>query len=179
MNLIQKLAIGTAVLASVATMGVTATQAARAPSDQNHMSSLVAAIAQKFNLSQSDVQQIFDQQRTQQQTQMQAKHAEALKTRLDQAVKNAKLTQAQADAIIAKHAELKIFMDGLKNKTEAERKAAMKTQKEALVVWAKANAIPDAFAQIFHGGPGGKGMAHGPRGGNAGGRFGQGGPRMK
>ena len=168
MNLktIKTLAITSAVVAGVAAFGTTAIHAAT-PSETmarpNHMASLVTALSKKFNLNQVDVQKLFDEQRTQMHQERETKHAEQLKTRLAQAVTNGKLTQAQADLITTKQAELKTLMESLKDKTETERQAAMKTKMNELKQWATTNGIPEQFA------------AFGPMGGHGGGR-GPGGP---
>ena len=119
---------------------------------------LVDKLVAKFHLNKSDVQQVFDQQRSQNQ----AAHQAEEKTRLDQAVKDGKLTQAQEDKIIAHEAEEKTLMDSLAGKTEAERHTAMEANRTAEQKWAKGNGIPAEFLR----GPDGHG---GHRGGGWGG----------
>ncbi len=89
---------------------------------------------------------------------MEAKHEADNKSRLDQAVKDGKITQEQEDKIIAKQKELKAERDAnkeaIKNKTEAERKAAMEAKKTELEKWAKDNNVP---IEYLHPG-GGRGM---------------------
>src|SRR5690349_14401657 len=63
---------------------------------------LVQKIAQKFGLKESDVQTVFDEVRSEKQTEMQARFEE----KLTQAVKDGKITEAQKTAIIAKHKEM-------------------------------------------------------------------------
>lgn len=75
---------------------------------------------------------------------------------LEQAVKDGKLTQAQADLIKAKHQELRQSMN-LQGKTAAERQAALTAQADALKQWAKDNGIPEEYAQIGPGNMMGKG----------------------
>ncbi len=178
MNLktLRTLAVTSAVLVGVAGIGASSIQAATTDTTTrpNPMANLVTAIAQKFNLNQTDVQKIFDEQRTQMDQQMETRRAEELKTRLTQAVKDGKLTQAQADLITAKQTELKAFHDSLKGKTPEECKAAMEAKKTELQQWAKANNIPEEFALMGPmGGPGGHGGQGGPRGGMRGGPRGQ------
>jgi hypothetical protein len=121
--------------ASVLTTGVAS--ADTGPRD-NHMESFVNAIATKFNLKLADVQAVVDQTIATRKYQHEA-------TRLAKAISDGKLTQAQADLIKAKYAEMKTFMDSLKNKTQAERKAAIKTQMDSLKQWAATNNIPLHF----------------------------------
>lgn len=107
----------------------------------NPMSSIVSAIAKKFNLKESDVQQVFIDQHTQIQTQQQ----QVYKDRIAKAVTNGKLTQAQADKILAKMAELTTFKASLLGKTPTEIKTAMKAQMDSLKQWAKDNNIPKNY----------------------------------
>lgn len=75
---------------------------------------------------------MFDENRSE----MEAKHEAEEKSRLDQAVKDGKITQEQEDKIIAKLKEMKANReankDDLKDKTEAERKAAMEAKRQSL-----------------------------------------------
>ncbi len=119
---------------------------------ENHMNSFVNAIATKFNLKVADVQAVVDQTRSTEKATMDA-------TRLAKAVTEGKLTQAQANLVTAKHAEMKTFMDSLKTKTQAERQAAMKTYKDSLKQWATTNNIPLHFVAGHAMGKGGM-MGH-------------------
>ncbi|MBP9762979.1 hypothetical protein KBD34_05195 [Patescibacteria group bacterium] len=180
MNLktIKSLAITSAVLVGVAGLGASSIQAA-SPTDTStrpdRFSNLISLISQRFNLSQSDVQKVFDQQRTQMEAERETHHTEELTTRLAAAVKAGTITQAQSDLIKAKQTELKAFHESLKGKTKEECEAAMKAKMEELKTWAKANNIPEQFANFGpmggQRGPGGPGMGRGgmnqggPRGG--------------
>ncbi len=114
---------------------------ASAQSQSSGQSTLVDQIAQKFNLNKNDVQKVFDDNRAEHE----AKREQNMKARLDQAVKDGKLTQAQEDQILAKLQEMKTFMDSLKDKTPEERHAAMKTKHDELIQWAKDNNIPEQY----------------------------------
>ncbi len=155
MNIQRKFMIGATALAGAATLGIGLTQASTLKtSGFNPMGNLVSAIAQKFNLNKSDVQQVFDEQRTLQEQQMQAERAAREKAMLDQAVKDGKLTQAQEDLIIAKQAEAKTFLDGLKNLGATERQAKLETWRTELKAWAATNSIPEQYLMPVMGGPG-------------------------
>lgn len=110
-------------------------------SGQNPMTNLVNKIAEKFNLNPSDVQQVFDDQRAQMQDQMNQKYQD----RISQAISDGKLTQEQADKIIAKKTELESerqdFKADLEGKTKEEMRDAMKTQMDSLKQWASDNNI--------------------------------------
>ncbi|MFA5185964.1 MAG: hypothetical protein WC551_05730 [Patescibacteria group bacterium] len=151
----QSLAITAIALSGVAAVGTGVYAAQKTPGVQDRMNGIVQAIAAKFNLSQSDVQKVFDEQHAKQQAEMQAKQEQNFKDRLTQAVADGKLTQAQADLVTAKHAEVQAFMKGLEGKTAEERQAAMKTESEALKQWATDNKIPENYFIMGSGmGPG-------------------------
>lgn len=124
---------------------------------KNHTDNLATLLAQRFNLNVADVQKFFDEQRAQ----METERKKLFTDRINQGVTDGKLTQAQADKIIAKHAELETLRESLKDKTEAERQAAIKTQIEAVKKWAEENNIPSEF--MIFGGPG-MGRGHGRMG---------------
>jgi hypothetical protein len=167
MNMRKTIAIGAASLAGVAMLGVGILFAAEKTgiAMPNPMSDLVSVIATKFHLNASDVQKVVDEQRQTMEAQMETKRAEMEKTRLDKAVTDGKITQAQEDLIIAKQAEIKTFTDSLKDKSKADRDAAMKTEMAAIKQWATDHKIPEIFLPLGggrHGGPGGpKGGMHG------------------
>lgn len=139
LHLITAAAITLAVAAT--TIGVTYAATNVTGEDANPMHTLVTAIATKFNLSETDVQQVFDEQHEQ----IMAQHEQAQADRLAQAVTDGELTQAQADLIIAKLAELK-------------------TNRPDLKQWASDNDIPLEY--LPQGGPGmhRPGMEHKPFG---------------
>jgi len=162
MKLFNKIALGAAALAGTATMGAGILHAATVNGIKfNPMGNLVNAIATKFNLNTADVQKVFDEQRAQMSAQRQAQQAARQKAMLDQAVKDGKITQAQEDLIIAKQKEVQTFMGTLTGKTEADRQAAMKTEKDSIQAWAKTNNIPEQYVMMF-------GRGEGPRGGGMG-----------
>ncbi len=158
MKIFNKLAIGAAALAGTATLGA-GVMAATVTTGTNPMNHLANAIASKFNLNPTDVQKVFDEERTQMQAQRQAQGAARVQERLDQAVKDGKLTQAQKDMILAKHVEMQNFMKSLDGKTPVERQAAMKTEMDAVQAWAKTNNIPEEYVMMF--GNGGRGLGQG------------------
>ena len=163
MSRLRSVAIAASAVAGALSLGVGAIAAATpAATRTDRMNSIVNAIAQKFNLNPTDVQQVFDAEHQKMQAQRQAD----LKTRLDQAVKDGKITQAQEDLIVAKHQEMKTFMDSMKDKTPAERETAMKSQRDALKKWATDNNIPPQFLMPF--GDHGRGRGFGPMDGGKG-----------
>ena len=164
MTMTKKSVIAAAIVATLGmgAFGATSAFAATGSGEvHNPMRNLVSAIAEKFNLSESDVQAVFDEQRDA----MQEKHQEKAAEHLAKAVTDGKLTQAQADAITANMASQKTFFESLKDMTQEERQAALKTNAEAQKAWAESNDIPKEFAP-GHGpkGRGQGGMHRGPGG---------------
>lgn len=145
--------------ASVVGMGV-----ASAATTGTSSTSIVDKIATKFNLNKADVQKVFDEN----QTSHQAERDQKVKDRLDQAVKDNKITADQETKLIAKLKELqadrKDFKD-MKQQTQAERDAR-KAKMDAFQQWLKDNNIPEDLGMPFggvgrqggHGRPGMHGM---------------------
>jgi hypothetical protein len=145
-------------LSSVAGMGVaSAATTGTTNSNTDGMSSLVDKLATKFNLNKSDVQAVFDEDRSSHDAEMQQK----LEERLNQAVTDGKITSAQKTLILNKQKEMKTFMDSLKGKTADERDSAMKTKMAELKTWASDNNIPEDYLGPMGHGPGGPGTQKG------------------
>lgn len=144
----RRLLAATAIIAGLGMggFGISSTFAAE-PSQQDMMSRLVEAIAERFQVRASDVQAVFDEQRQQIEAQF-AQHGEE---KLAQAVEDGKLTQEQADVISAKHLEMKASMEGFISMTPEERQTAMKAHREEMKQWAEAEGIPTGYFQPnFH-----------------------------
>lgn len=144
MMTIKKSVIAAATLAAIGagSMGISsvfAKENTNAPPQR--FENLIQALADKFGVSTSDVQAVFDEQR---QTEQEARSAEAA-DRLAQAVSSGELTQAQADALTAHQEEMRTFRDTLKDMTREERDAAIKAQRESNKTWASDNDIPASF----------------------------------
>jgi hypothetical protein len=138
-------------------------KAAYGPNDS--MGGLVSAVAKKFNLSETDVQSVVSEYRTQNQAQRQAEMQQRFTERINQAVTDGKLTQAQANLIIAKKAELEAKNQELQGKTGEERKEAMQGIMTELKQWMTDNNIPQQFFSMgFDKGQGGRGGRGGGQG---------------
>lgn len=148
-------------LALVTAGGASAYAATNTGLEAHPMNSLVTAIATRFNLNTADVQKVFDDNRTVMQTQMKAVHTAKEAERLSTAVTAGKLTQAQADLIIAKRLELETTREAQRSAgstlTDAERKSVMQKEREALKAWMTANNIPQQYMMMGHGGKGPRG----------------------
>ena len=103
----------------------------------NPMSNLVTVIAQKFNLNASDVQTVVDETRKAEHANMQVEQQQRFTSQLTQAVSAGALTQAQADLITQKVAEVK---------------TSMQTNQTDLQTWATANNIPKTYLRLIGGG---------------------------
>lgn len=145
--------------AGVAGMGI-ANAATTTASSTNPMSSLVDAVASKFNLNKADVQAVFDEQKTK----MEAERETEAKADVAQLVTDGKITQAQADKINAKRAELQKEREANKDtastKTRDEMKTEIEAKKTELEKWASDNGISTDYLRYVmggghrHGGPG-------------------------
>lgn len=151
-----------AALSFGAVVPAAATIATHAESGTNSSSSsIVDKIASKFSLNKAEVQKVFDEERATRE----AEREQAYKDKLATAVKDGKLTQAQADKAQAKHNEIKAEMearhDEMKDKTDADRKASMEARRTELKKWAADNGIDESYLRP----DGGRGGHHGPRDG--------------
>ena len=143
-------------------VGVGVANAASSSNGTDRMSGLVDAIASKFKLNKADVQSVFDQQHSQ----MQADRDAEVKAQVTQLVKGGKLTQAQADALNTKRAELQKEREANRtsdqNLTRDQRKAKMDEQRTATDAWLKSQGIDTQYGYLLMGG---RGHGHGgPRG---------------
>ena len=109
--------------------------------DTNRQETLVTKIAEKFKLNKTDVQAVFDANRSERRASMEAKYEE----RLTQLVTDKKITEAQKSLLLAKHEELeaahKAQMANNANLTPEQRKAQRETERKSLEEWAKANNV--------------------------------------
>ncbi|MBP9852963.1 MAG: hypothetical protein QG629_141 [Patescibacteria group bacterium] len=117
------------------------------------MSNLVDALVKKFNLKKADVQAVFDEQHTA----MQAERETQTKTEVAQLVKDSKLTQAQADKINAKRAEIQKEMEANRGKTTRPTDSEMQTKRTELDKWLTDNGISTDYHYLLMGGRGHRG----------------------
>lgn len=106
----------------------------------NPFGKLAEAIATKFNLTTSSVQAVIDETMNKERPADQNKEPKF--DMVKKAVADGKLTQAQADLIYAKRAEIKTAMESYKSMTQTERETAVKTLMDSVKQWAKDNSIP-------------------------------------
>lgn len=102
---------------------------------------LVQRLVEKFNLDTTEVAQVVDQYHTEKVAEREAKMAD----RLDQAVTDGKITEAQKVLILQKQTEIKSKMDEYKGLTPDERKTKMDALREEMRIWAENNGIELPF----------------------------------
>lgn len=158
----KKRLVTAGIAALVGVTGLTGAAVASAATDTsstNPMSNLVEAIATKFNLKQTDVQAVVDAERAE----MRASRESEVKAEIAQLVADGKLTQAQADKINAKRAELQKEHQAVRaaatQATRDERRAKMEAHRTELEAWAKENGIDTTYLKYVMGGD--RGHRHG------------------
>lgn len=125
---------------------------------------IVKKLADRFKLDVGEVGKVFDEE-------AEARHKEKsarFEARLDQAVKDGKITEAQKSVILKKESELKDTCEKNRDLSPEERREAMKSARQDLQDWAKKNDIDLKLLGGIKGGPGMFGPGHrgqGPKGG--------------
>jgi hypothetical protein len=164
----------TGLTVAVLSVGVFTSTRVFAQTSSDPTSSIVQKIAEKFGLNKSDVQAVFDQERSDRKADMESK----FEAQLDQNVKDGKITEAQKQLIISKRKELETTrqsqMQNMQGKSPDEMKTAMEAKKStmesertALEDWAKQNGIDVKYLMGgfgMRGGSGHKGMGGPPAG---------------
>lgn len=98
---------------------------------------IVTRLAERFSLKQEDVDEVFEQIRSEHQAEMQKRFEE----RLTQAVTDGKITEAQKQALLERHQEML-----------AEREARRLQQREEFEAWAQEQGLSlDTLREIFPG----------------------------
>lgn len=155
----QKIAIGVAV-AAISTMTFLGAGMASANVGGEE---LVARIASKFNLSQTDVQKVVDEYRLEEQTTREAERSADLQAKVDAGT----ITAEQKTLIENKVKEIQAEREAhrAEDLTPAERQAKMQASRETLEKWATDNGIDvkDVMPGRGHGEGQGRGREMGPR----------------
>ena len=142
-NLNRKIIIPT--IALVAIMGAVTIGTMPVNAESNVYGTLVTRIAQRFNLKESDVEQVVNEVRTERQSQMQARW----EARLSQLVSDGKISSAQKELIEAKHNELKLEMQNLSGLSATDRRTKMRNISADLESWAIKNNIDLKVVGLF------------------------------
>ncbi|MEN8253017.1 MAG: hypothetical protein ABFQ62_01415 [Patescibacteria group bacterium] len=119
---------------AVVAAGAASVSARNVGTDRDEMSQ---KIAQRFGLDQSEVESFFEENRAQHQAERQAQFEE----NLTQAIADGKITEAQKQAILVKHEEVKSQRDSIRDLEPEERRAAMQEKHEEMRTWAESQGI--------------------------------------
>lgn len=111
----------------------------------DHFNTMIEKLSSKFNLNKDEVKTVFNEVRSQRQQERQKEMQAQFETRLNQAVKDGKITEEQKAKIIAKHQELQKERGSKHDEMEA---------------WAKKNGINLEWMNQFQG-PRGMGRGFG------------------
>ena len=116
--------ISALIIAGVVLFGASQIVHAQNSTNKGPFSGLTAIIAQKFGLDQAKVQDVVSQYKKEQSKTAQQKIQNGISTRLDQFVKQGKITSAQKQAILDEYAKLKseYSRDAFKNLTAEQKK---------------------------------------------------------
>lgn len=146
--------IGAVGLAGLSTAGMAAADSTSS-NTTNPMDSLVSALAEKFNLNQAEVQQVFEDHRGA----MQQQRDEAVQERVQQLVSDGELSQDQANALLDKRAEHREMMEQTRNQGERPSSDERQEHRAELKQWAEENGIDAKHLRFVMGGkgPGGPG----------------------
>ncbi|MFH1078192.1 MAG: hypothetical protein V1745_02850 [Patescibacteria group bacterium] len=162
MKKIYAISLTALTVAGLLAAGAGATYAATTGTGTNKpLANLIEKLSTRFSLNATDIQQVFDEERQQMQEQRQTDMQARQKERLDTAVTDGTITQAQEDLILAKHDEIQAFHEGLRDMDATERGEAIKTHIASLKAWAEANGIPERFLPMGGGMGGGRGEGRG------------------
>lgn len=157
--------LGVMVVTIVGLTVVGTTSKVHAASPFDGLSTFVERIAQKFGLKQADVQQVVDEVQAERMKGRQGEMDELLEARLNVAVKNKKITEAQKNLILEKHKELQAKRlsdwESWKDLTPEQRQTQRETQRTELEEWAKKNNIDASYLGGFGMGMGGRGKGMG------------------
>jgi hypothetical protein len=157
MKLSKRFVIPMAVAGAIALGAGTVAMAA----SSNQPGTLAQKIATTFHLDPNKVQDVIDQNRTEKQAAFEQKYED----RLNQAVKDGKITSAQKDAILTEHNKIKDDMAGARDLSDTDRRALMQKIHTEIQNWSKQNNLSARWL--------GPAMGHGPGRGMGVGHMGQ------
>jgi len=151
-----KAAVAVVVLACVSVLlgayGLSAI-AAETQTDYN-FPPVIQKLVEKFNLDPAKVDEVLQEDRKEREAKRQA----MIEERLDQAVKQGRITEKQKEAILAKRKEMQEKFAALRDLSPEERREALKQLRDEMEKWAKENGIDTKWLLM------GKGRGFGPRG---------------
>lgn len=149
MSRINKKLIFPVIALAVLGLGVLDVGLASADENNNPQTTIVQKIAEKFDLNQEEVQQVFDEVRSEHHAEREADMKAKEEERLSQLVADGKITEEQKSLIQQKHEELRAergaHRDSFKDLSQEERQAQMEQRKSELESWANKNGIDATY----------------------------------
>lgn len=150
-TLIAAMAVAFIGVAGVGSMGVASAVTNSVDTPSGGISDLVNKIADKFNLDKNEVEKVVEEDRAERKAEKEQRVAD----KLQELVKDGKLSEEQKDMLLAKRAELQAaresIKEDLKDKTDEERHQYMKEQREKLMQWAEDNDISTKYLHFVMG----------------------------
>ena len=125
-------------------------------------SPVIQKLAERFNLSAEEVQQVFDEARDEMRQEMQARFEERIGDRVGGMPGSDSLTDEQKQALSAKREEFREKLGALKDLSSGERQTKIEELKAELEVWAEENGIGSEMLFGFGFGRGFRGGRFGP-----------------
>ena len=129
-------------LAGITGLGV----ASAATGTASGATNIIDKLSAKFHLDKDEVKAVFEEERAERE----AEHQQRMQDRLDQAVKDGKLTEEQKAKILAKLEELQTEREAWKHIAPEERRGAKMELHQSLEQWAKDNNIPMHYLMGIH-----------------------------
>jgi len=134
----NKLILPAVAVLSVVGLAVGAVGASAHFMGQADNAEMTKTLAQKLGVSEDKIKQAFDDMHSERMTKMKAD----LESKLTQAVKDGKITEAQKSAILEKFGQVKVkTFEKKEGMTEDQIKAEMESRKKELETWAQQNGI--------------------------------------
>lgn len=160
MNISKRLALAAGTCGLIATTALpvfAATPNSTNSTFQDPRQSLMQALIKRFNLSETDLKQFFQEQEQQRSAQMVTNFTDRLST----AVTQGSLTEAQKTALIAKAKEAQAKHEEARKLSPEECKKMMDAYRTELETWLTQQGIDRAYLRDLLGGPGGPRGGHG------------------
>ncbi len=153
----KKTLVPAVALTTLALIGLVGVQSVSAQENQRGYESIVERLSKKFNLDQTEVQAVFDEQHREREQYMQQRGEEKLNT----AVENGTITEAQKNELVALREKLHNEMEDIRTMTQEEREVKIKEHSATIQDWAEKNNVD--MADLDFGFGGGQKMGFGRR----------------